>query len=131
MINLIHNCFAYFFYRVNSVWLKVGYKNVEHVTGILSLLQTVLILDIWIIVYTNFFTTVQEYKMPKYIYFGGISLGIILQFINSRLYSKNYYLYHSKWKNESKKQRIIKGIIILFSIITIPFFGAVYLDIMH
>jgi len=131
MIKIIHNSFAYFFYRVNSVWLKVGYKNAEHVTGILSLLQVSLILNIWIIIYTSFFVSVQEYKMPKYIYYGFIILAIILLFINSKLYSNNYYIYHSKWKNEARKQRIMKGIIIVLLTLTIPFIGVVYFAIRY
>jgi hypothetical protein len=131
IIKNINNSFAYFFYRVNSLWLKVGYKNAEHVSGILSLLQVSLMLNIWIIFYTSFFVSVQEYKMPKYIYFLGIILVIILQFINAKLYSNNYYIYHSKWKNETRKQRIIKGIVIVLLTLTIPFIGIVYLAVRY
>jgi hypothetical protein len=131
IIKIIHNSFAYFFYRVNSLWLKVGYKNAEHVTSILSLLQASFMLAIWIIIYTSFFVSVQEYKMPTYIYYMFIILMIILQIINSKLYSNNYYIYHSKWENETRKQRIIKGIIIIFLTLTIPFISVVYLAVRY
>ncbi len=123
--------FAYIFFRINQLWIKIGYNNPSHVTSIIALLQTVLLFDLWLVLYTNFFTTVQDYKMPNTIYFSFIVLYILLSILNYFKYSKKYYTYLGKWGKENEKVRLIKGIILFLFVVLIPFTGAIYLELMN
>lgn len=128
MIKFFNDCFAYFFFRINQLWLKVGYKNAQHATGILAMLQTFILVDIFIIVYTNSFTSVKEYRMPTFFYYSFIVLFFILFYYNLKKYSYNYFIYLKRWENEDKSKRVMKGILIILLIISIPFIGVIYLD---
>jgi CDP-diglyceride synthetase len=119
--------FAYSYYRINQLWLKWGFNQEAQIIAILAMYQTFIILFVWLLVYTTFFINLSVYKMPNYIYYSVGLLYFLLAYINDKRYRKNYFIYVSNWKNEPYKRRRLRGFILIFFFILIPFINGIYL----
>ena len=121
--------FDYAFYKMVKVYKRWdGYDGDTAKWG-LVLIQMMVILDILSIPYLELFNKAERQAFNKYGVIIIIVLGIGLYIINSIRYKGRYYSLDEKWKNETRKQKIIRGILVVLMMLIPLLFPALILNL--
>ena len=119
--------FGYIFYRINSVYRRVSkLAEDQQPTAIISIMQTVLVMDLFILIYTTLFVDIESYHMPSEAMLCFYIIILVMYFFNIRLLINRYWEFDKLWREEPKLQKRKRGWLIIISFALIFFFGAVY-----
>lgn len=109
--------FDYIYYTLSKFYYK--WDNEGNVTAVLgvTMLQTLLASNLIFIVIKIFFTKeeIQGFNWLKVI---GICLFIALEIYNHIKYKGKYSVLKDRWRNESKKQKFWRRLIVILALIT-------------
>jgi formate hydrogenlyase subunit 3/multisubunit Na+/H+ antiporter MnhD subunit len=109
--------FDYIFYRVARFYFKWDKRHGITAISAITMIQALIISDFIGFVGKLFFdrSVTQNYVVEaKFI---GISLFLILLFFNYKKYYGSYFKYKNYWKEESRKEHFVKGVLVLLSLI--------------
>jgi ABC-type Fe3+ transport system permease subunit len=107
--------FEYHYYRIAKFNFKREGSFAFSALLSVSSVQLLVIVNVLLFLQSLF----SDIKRKTYLY-EKIIFVIILLFLlyfNFRKYNKKYFEFREKWKNEDKKTRILKGVIIIFTIL--------------
>lgn len=117
--------FDYIFYRTYNFFdRKRDDISDEKATNFIVLLQCFVLIDTFIIVKRVIDFEINSQYFNKWIW--GVSLALIIGILGHLRYKKkfkrdNYSVFKSRWANEEKHSRILKGWLIIIFIIVIIF----------
>ena len=121
--------FDYAFYKMVKVYKRWdGYDGDTAKWG-LVLVQIMVILDVLSIPYLELFNKAERQAFNKYGVIIIFVLGIGLYIINSIRYKGRYFSLDEKWKNETRKQKIIRGVLIVLMMLIPLLFPALVLNL--
>jgi len=121
--------FDYAFYKIVKVYKRWdGYDGDTAKWG-LVLVQMMVILDILGIPYLEFFNKAERQAFNKYGVIIIIVLVIGLYIFNSNRYKGKYFSLDEKWKNETKKQKIVRGLLVILMMLIPLLFPALILNL--
>ena len=110
--------FDYIYYRAAKLYNKTDGPSSIAPEALITLTQLFILIDIISIFYPGFLT---HTNISKLIY---VLAAVIVFYFNHKRHKGKFDVYDNRWKNELKKTKIIKGLlIILFIIATIAFSG--------
>lgn len=94
--------------------------------AIISIMQTVLVMDLFILIYTTLVVDIESYHMPSEAMMCFLIIILVMYFFNIRLLINRYWEFDKLWREEPKLQKRKRGWLIIISFTLIFFFGAVY-----
>lgn len=119
--------FGYIFYRINSIYRKVSkLAEDQQPAAIISIIQTVFVMDLFILVYTTLVVDIKSYRMPSEAMLCFFVIALIMYFINLKLLIRRYWEFDKLWREEPKLQKRKRGWFIIISFALIFFFGVIY-----
>ena len=109
--------FDYIYYRMTKFYFKGdGNSGGTAIIGI-CMIQLLVLIDFILILSRIFFarSEIRNYiGITKWII---AAIFILLFFYNSRKHNRNYDKYKKYWESETRKQKIFKGILVIFSLL--------------
>ena len=109
--------FDYIFYRFHNLFLKIPRKSY---TADIQALCTVSTLQFFIfLIFMFLFSYIRKddlFPSNKYVFGGILVLLLVLNYMRYLRYSRIIEL-SEKWKNESKEQKLIRGIFIMIYVL--------------
>jgi hypothetical protein len=109
--------FSYFYYRLTQVYFKWDKRNSITAVLAITMVQSMLIFDVFILIFVLIFHKGQGPLYPTFFNYLLAVFFISLTVYNYRKYYNKFSLYKNKWKNELKKTRILKGALVLICLI--------------
>jgi uncharacterized membrane-anchored protein len=109
----MQNFFDYIYYRVNQVYFKWDGRN--GITSIIavSMLQTMVIADICLLGMKILFDKSLLAPYSRIIAYIAVGVLGIFTLFNYFKYKDKYNKLKTQWSNEPKKQRVLKGILVV------------------
>lgn len=118
--------FDYIYFRVAEVYFKWDGKNGVTAVFAVSLIQSLLFLCVLGTLYKTILSPEITSKLHGYSKWISFALVGFLSIYNYQKFKGKYFFYKSYWKDENKKVRRIKGLLVLLSLI-IPWIPIVLL----
>lgn len=118
----VFEIYNYMYYRLAKWYFKYEDKDEKLSSGafiIVTISQFIILTDILGFYMIENFTREPRTKIMTEIFPFYISFFILLIIINGVKYYNSYKNYNEKWKNESKKEKNIRGIVV-YSLIILP-----------
>jgi hypothetical protein len=119
LLNIVMNFFFfdYIYYRIARAKFKTQGPLSATAIGFISIMQALLIELIIDPIFTYLLSENDLITYSKQLaYLAGL-IGIILMFINYKVYAGKYEKFDMQWKDENRNTRIFKGICIFLSMI--------------
>lgn len=129
MLKNILRFFDYIYYRLGRLYFKTDGKDTIAPIAILTVMQIFLFIDFMSIFFSEALAKAlskSNLGISKYLY---IIVAIFLFVYNYKRYKHRYDSLDKQWKEESKKVRIIKGLLITFFLISVVAFSGILLNI--
>lgn len=123
--------FDYTFYRFSKGYMRWDGFRADTAIWVLVLIQTMLIIDILSLFYLRLFTIEERMNLREYLIVGVLVLGLMLYFLNYKRYRHKYYFLDERWKNEKRKNKIIKFISILVVIVFLTSFPFIVIYLLN
>src|ERR1700687_1763010 len=105
--------FDYFYYRITQAYFKWDRRNSITAVLAISMFQSMIICDVLLIILRLSYTRSQLTPYSKIIAYIGSGILVAFAIFNYKKYYNKFSSLKSRWKDESKAQRIYKGILIL------------------
>lgn len=110
--------FDYVYYRLNKFYYKWDGENGTTSSIGVSMLQSLLIINTIIVILKICISKQQLQHNGENLKFGYILLFIILNFYNYKFrYHNKYMQLQEYWKNETKEQRIKRGVCVIMALL--------------
>lgn len=109
--------FDYIYYRVNKAYFKWDGRNGSTSIIAVSMLQTMLITDIFLVFIKMNFDKNSLVPYAKTIAFVAVGVFCVFVFINYFKYKDKYNNLKTRWKNEPTTQSIFNGFLVVLSLI--------------
>jgi len=107
----------YIFYRTTKFFYKKDGASGHRALIILSAFQSLVIIEIVLIIVFNFYTRDEIYQFTSVAKFLGGAICVIVFFLNFLRYKDKYKLFRDKWRNEEIKVKRKRGILIVVVLI--------------
>ena len=113
-MQIIKTFFEYFYYRI----AKLNFKNGNQNNAIISVTvcQFLILGNLLLAIYISIFPEVKR-KFNIYELAFILLLFFGMDYYNSKIYKDKYDAFDQRWKNESKREKLIKMVIIVLFII--------------
>ena len=110
--------FDYVYYRLNKFYYKWDGENGTTSSIGVSMLQSLLIVNTVIVILKICISKQQLQHNGENLKFGYILLFIILNIYNFKFrYNNKYALFKEYWKDETKKQKIQRGFMVVLALV--------------
>lgn len=109
--------FDYIYYRVNKAYFKWDGRNGSTSIIAVSMLQTMIITDIFVVFIKMNFDENSVASYSKTIAYVAVALFCVFAFFNYFKYKDKYNNLKTRWKNETTMQRIFNGFLVVLSLI--------------
>jgi archaellum biogenesis protein FlaJ (TadC family) len=110
--------FDYIYYRVTKAYFRWDGENSITAAISISMIQSLLPLECLILVmYIISDRDPNKPLYPKAFNYVWVAVMVALMIYNFRKHNNKYDSYKAKWKDEPRKQRVIKGFLVLFFMI--------------
>jgi len=119
--------FDYIYYRITKFYFKWDGRNgITSIIGI-SMIQILIIIDVFTVIIRIFYERgdFQHIGFVKYLI---VFLFGILSFYNYRKYHNKYHSLKAYWKDEPEKVKLIKGILVIVSLIA-PWIPLIFIGV--
>jgi hypothetical protein len=120
--------FGYFYYRITQAYFRWDKRNSITAAIGITMIQSLLSFDIIILVWIRIAGRKSSGPLyPLWVNYSWVGVSILLIIYNHNKYFNKYSHYKMKWKDETKRQRVLKGILVLFFMIlpwAIPILGS-------
>lgn len=112
-INII---FDYIYYRLNKLYYRWdGENGTTSIIGV-SMFQSMIIGNTILIILKIILTKEELRNFPRF-FLIVIVIFIIFQIYNYFRYKNKYFLLKERWENETKKERIQRGILVILALV--------------
>ena len=109
--------FEYIYYRLTKAYFKWdGRTGITAIIAV-SMIQTLLFADLVTLVTRGFLNRVETAPYSKIIAYTFGVIMVIIIWINYNRYNGQYNMLSSRWKNETRRERILKGILVVILLI--------------
>lgn len=130
MANKIFVFFDYIYYRLAKLYFKTDDKNSIAPIALITLTQIFICIDLFSLFFSGILS--KAFNKPtlglsKFLY---VIMAFILLIYNYRRYKDKFNSFNERWNEESKRLKIIKGIMILMFITLVISFSGILLN-MH
>jgi hypothetical protein len=127
----MHNFFFdYIYYRITRTYFKWDGRTGGTAIVAISLMESLVILDIMILITQFFFDRLFFAPYAKVITPIAFALLFGFGFFNYRKYNGTYNKFRSYWKNESESAQTLKGFLVVASIF-LPFVPLILISILN
>jgi len=116
-MQFINNYFNYMYYRITKAYFKWDGSTGITAIILLTLFQTMLICDVIIFIIRMFLHRSETIGYTKMATIIGAGLYILLCILNFSKYRNKYDEYKLRWEDEKTTMKIMKGILLVISLI--------------
>ena len=115
-----HFFFDYIFYRMTKWYYKWDGSQGQTAALGVTLIQLMILVNVLVTVQQLFFEDFKGDQLPKPVTFGVAVLVFLACGLNERKYKKSFQTLDEHWGNETTRQRIFKGTLVIVSLLA-PF----------
>jgi hypothetical protein len=109
--------FSYFYYRITQVYFKWDKRNSITAVLAITMLQSMLIFDVFILTFVLSYYKGQGQLYPTFFNYLLVVFFVALTIYNYKKYYNKFSFYKNKWKDENKMTRFLKGLLVLICLI--------------
>lgn len=117
MLKFFFDWIDYVYYRLCLVYRYFNDPEAFSAMLLVSLVKTLLMLDVVLILISNFVNKEDIYPHSKNIGLIAGAYSILRMYLDSKIYSNKFDELNSKWKDESLRTRLVKGLLVFLTIV--------------